>query len=220
MAEAGNIVTTRATGVDPGMVFSFSCEPIEGNRAVEDEYCCGEKLQTVVLEGGRRIAKCRHCQRQVFEQGQIHDARSPWIGVDLDGTLATDTGRQLWNSDGRPKIGQPVIEMVARIKGWVADGCTVKVFTARASSPAQVAGIRAWLAGCGLPDLEITNVKDLNMVELWDDRCVQVAPNTGRPLNPPQRRRVQAPAFRSTGASRRRGRSGLLFSLKQIFLTL
>jgi hypothetical protein len=156
----------------------------------------------------------------VFEQGQVHDARSPWIGVDLDGTLAIDTGRQLWDSEGRPRIGRPVDEMVARIKGWVADGCTVKIFTARASSPAQVAGIRVWLAACGLPDLEITNVKDLNMVELWDDRCVQVAPNTGRPLNPSKRQKVEASALRGAGASRRQGRSGLLFSLKQIFLTL
>ncbi len=33
----------------------------------------------------------------------------------------------------------------------------------------------------GLPrDLEITNSKDLAMLELWDDRCVQLIPNTGR----------------------------------------
>ncbi len=28
-------------------------------------------------------------------------------------------------------------------------------------------------------ELEITNVKDFGMIELWDDRAVQVIPNTG-----------------------------------------
>lgn len=28
--------------------------------------------------------------------------------------------------------------------------------------------------------LPITNVKDYGMIELWDDRAVQVIPNTGR----------------------------------------
>lgn len=37
----------------------------------------------------------------------------------------------------------------------------------------------AWLVKHGLPDLEVTNVKDFAMLELWDDRCVQVLPNTG-----------------------------------------
>ena len=29
-------------------------------------------------------------------------------------------------------------------------------------------------------DLEITNVKDFYMIELWDDRVVQVVPNSGQ----------------------------------------
>jgi hypothetical protein len=31
-----------------------------------------------------------------------------------------------------------------------------------------------------LVHLPVTNCKDLNMVELWDDRAVQVVPNTGQ----------------------------------------
>jgi len=31
----------------------------------------------------------------------------------------------------------------------------------------------------GLPELEVTNVKDFAMIELWDDRCKQVIINTG-----------------------------------------
>ena len=151
---------------------------------LEEQSCCGENLRPVVIEGGCRMGVCKHCKKQYFEQGQIHDARSPWIGVDLDGTLASDTGQQLWDAEGRPKIGQPVPEMVARVKTWVAEGFTVKIFTARAYSALQVAAIRDWLARRGLPDLEVTNVKDLNMIALWDDRCVQVGRNSGRPVNP------------------------------------
>ena len=32
--------------------------------------------------------------------------------------------------------------------------------------------------------LAVTNVKDYNMLELWDDRAVQVIPNTGEPVLP------------------------------------
>ena len=119
--------------------------------------------------------------RQYLVQGQIHDARSPWIGVDLDGTLAVDVGSLPWDDRGKPKIGRPVIGMLNRVKRWVACGRTVKIFTARASSPVQVAAIRRWLAQWGLPDLEVTNVKDFNMVELWDDRCIRVDKNSGNP---------------------------------------
>jgi hypothetical protein len=73
--------------------------------------------------------------------------------------------------------------MVARVKQWTAEGRTVKIFTARASSPRQVAAIKEWLAKHGLPDLEVTNVKDRRMIELWDDRCVQVTTNLGEPIN-------------------------------------
>jgi hypothetical protein len=37
-----------------------------------------------------------------------------------------------------------------------------------------------------LPDLEVTNAKDMDMIELWDDRAVQVIPNTGNPVTPMQ----------------------------------
>ena len=72
--------------------------------------------------------------------------------------------------------------MLARVRKWIAEGRTVKIFTARASSPRQVVAIKEWLANCGLPDLEVTNVKDLHMIELWDDRCVQVTTNLGEPI--------------------------------------
>jgi hypothetical protein len=39
--------------------------------------------------------------------------------------------------------------------------------------------IHFWLTSHGMPALDVTNVKDFGMVELWDDRAVQVVPNTG-----------------------------------------
>jgi len=40
--------------------------------------------------------------------------------------------------------------------------------------------IRDWLKDNGLPELEITNVKDYYMHRIYDDRCIQVEKNTGR----------------------------------------
>lgn len=104
-----------------------------------------------------------------------------WIGVDLDGTLAKYEGWQ-----GFAHIGEPVPAMVARVKDWLAKGMTVKVFTARVGPSKDVndairarEAIEKWCLehiGAVLP---ITATKDFAMVELWDDRCVQVIPNTG-----------------------------------------
>lgn len=102
-----------------------------------------------------------------------------WIGVDLDATLAHYDG---WR--GGQHIGAPIEPMIARVRSWIAEGREVRVFTARASDPEQVPPVRAWLDGLGLSAVGITNVKDFAMVELWDDRCVQVQPNTGIAYGP------------------------------------
>lgn len=108
-----------------------------------------------------------------------------WIGVDLDGTLATYNG---WK--GQDHIGPVVEQMKQRVLFWVGRGMEVKIFTARVSEtktrPEVVKTIKKWLIDNGLPDLPVTNIKDYAMVELWDDRCVQVAKNTGRQGNQPQ----------------------------------
>jgi hypothetical protein len=104
----------------------------------------------------------------------------PWIGVDLDGTLATGA---VWR--GFDHIGPPVPLMLARVRHWLEQGLTVKIFTARATRPEAIEPIKLWLAEQGLPDLEITNAKDFDMIECWDDRAVQVVQNTGRPFLSP-----------------------------------
>jgi len=103
---------------------------------------------------------------------------SGWIGVDLDGTLAEYGGWQ-----GINHIGAPIPKMVTRVRRWLDQGREVRIFTARVchvdEREAVVATIHAWLERHGLPQLQVTNVKDFGMVELWDDRCVQVEQNTG-----------------------------------------
>jgi hypothetical protein len=97
-----------------------------------------------------------------------------WIGVDLDGTLAY---YDEWR--GPSHIGEPIPAMMARVRQWLKQGVQVKIFTARASVEEHIPPVREWLYIHGLPDLEITNVKDYGMICLYDDRCVQVIPNTG-----------------------------------------
>lgn len=102
-----------------------------------------------------------------------------WIGVDLDGTLAHyDEWRGLYH------IGEPIPRMMARVKQWIAEGRRVKIFTARLCMPGAVPPIKEWLHRHGLKDLEITNIKDFGMIELYDDRCVQVITNTGELVRP------------------------------------
>lgn len=102
-----------------------------------------------------------------------------WWGVDLDATLAEYNG---WK--GIEHVGAPVPAMLERVKRWLSWGRTVKIFTARVScaEPERseaIKHIQDWCERHGLPRLEVTNVKDFGMIELWDDRCVQVEPNTG-----------------------------------------
>ena len=108
-----------------------------------------------------------------------------WIGVDLDGTLATYDG---WKGPGH--IGEPVPLMVERVKQWLSEGKDVRIFTARVShdgtEASKLDADKAWAAivkWCHThlgQSLRITNIKDYAMIELWDDRAVQVVPNTGR----------------------------------------
>lgn len=109
---------------------------------------------------------------------------SGWIGVDLDGTLAQYGG---WVDELH--IGEPVPAMAFRVRNWLADGRTVKIFTARVSGNQGKAvegvdvirkAIQDWTEKHFSVRLEVVCEKDYGMVELWDDRAVQVVPNTGR----------------------------------------
>jgi hypothetical protein len=108
-----------------------------------------------------------------------------WIGVDLDGTLAV---YDVWR--GVDHIGEPVPLMLQRVKDWLSEGKEVRILTAR------VAGERGndermpvyqtrkliedWCERHIGRRLLVTCIKDFGMIELWDDRAVQVEKNTGR----------------------------------------
>ena len=122
-----------------------------------------------------------------------------WIGVDFDGTLAMYDG---WV--GPDHCGEPIAPMVERVKAWLEQGRQVRIFTARIfpfatcvepddyarpygvdlterqlEAVTAIEAIRDWCRthiGRALP---ITCVKDYGMIELYDDRAVQVVANTG-----------------------------------------
>lgn len=104
---------------------------------------------------------------------------SKWIGVDLDGTLATHVD----DHDGGTAIGSPVPAMVKRVQQWLSEGKEVRILTARVAwgwdDGSRKAAIREWcIKHIGQP-LHVTAEKDPGMIELWDDRAVQVIRNTG-----------------------------------------
>lgn len=107
----------------------------------------------------------------------------PWIGVDLDGTLAKQDDSKPYDSE---RIGEPIKPMLDRVKEWVKAGKKVKIFTARADDEIAVNAIKAWLKKhdpddeYDLNDLEVTNLKDPGMIEFWDDKAVAVEKNTGK----------------------------------------
>ncbi|WP_406706992.1 hypothetical protein [Sodalis sp.] len=97
-----------------------------------------------------------------------------WIGVDLNGTLAeARTGQGT-------RIGKPVVPMMQRIRRWLSEGRDVRIFTARAATADGVRAVQNWLRTQGLPALTVTNMKDSEMLQLWDDRAIRVVKNTGK----------------------------------------
>lgn len=124
-----------------------------------------------------------------------------WIGVDFDGTLAAYDG---WVSPTH--CGEPIAPMVDRVQRWRKEGREVRIFTARVFpltvviNDGDLAALRASVSGApgrvaqALDAVEaiqhwsrrhlgevlpVTCVKDYGMIELYDDRAVQVRPNTG-----------------------------------------
>lgn len=118
------------------------------------------------------------------EQPRHYTNPRGWFGIDLDGTLAIYTG---WVAPDH--IGEPVLAMQMRVCAMIKGGARVKIFTARVGR-GQPKGyrqrayraIRAWTRKHLGKALEVTSQKDLNMIELWDDRAVCVRRNTGEVL--------------------------------------
>jgi len=102
-----------------------------------------------------------------------------WIAIDLDGTLAH------YDPLHRVSIvGKPIKAMIKQVKQWLAAGIEVRIFTARASDATLIPPIQQWLVENGLPPLEVTNRRDRDLIQVWDDRVVQIETNTGAVLTP------------------------------------
>lgn len=124
-----------------------------------------------------------------------------WIGVDFDGTVAH---YDHWR--GHDHAGAPIPAMVEHIREWLMRGYDVKIFTARIfplnrcvdpedeREPhatfvenqreddcwVSIETIRKFCREHIGTTLSITNVKDFQMRQLWDDRCVTVGTNSGK----------------------------------------
>ncbi len=115
-----------------------------------------------------------------------------WVGVDLDGTLAF---YDKWISCEH--VGKPIPAMLERVLAWRKSGKAVRIFTARVSHDGSARRVReAAIATLAIMNwcqehlgevLPVTCTKDYAMVELWDDRAVQVEPNTGVALGTSRR---------------------------------
>lgn len=115
-----------------------------------------------------------------FDNTVVDTLGEPWIGVDLDGTLAY---YDHWR--GERHIGAPIPLMRDRVLMWLEEGKDVRIFTARLNPPNNidnvVQAINEWCLEHLGQMLPITATKDQGMIELWDDRCIQVVANTGKP---------------------------------------
>lgn len=119
---------------------------------------------------------CEECHKMAHKNKMHRGAK---IAVDLDGTLANH-----YEGAFHPeKIGDPVPDMLERVNRWLKEGFNVVIFTARAEDEGNIEPIKKWLKQNGLPPLEITNRKTMDMVSIWDDRAKQVVPNEGIPVD-------------------------------------
>ena len=78
--------------------------------------------------------------------------------------------------------------MVKRVKMWLREGREIRIVTARAARTsfhifpyrAEKTQIEQWCLEHKGQVLQIQAHKDYSMIELWDDRAVQVQRNTGK----------------------------------------
>jgi hypothetical protein len=103
-----------------------------------------------------------------------------WIGYDFDKTLFV---HEKW--EGVLHHGEPILPMIEHLKHNLEQGLKCKVFTARVSYQDDRVNqaARKMIQDALLPYvgqvLEVTNIKDMGMRKLFDDRAFNVEPNKG-----------------------------------------
>jgi GNAT superfamily N-acetyltransferase len=102
----------------------------------------------------------------------------PWVGVDLDGTLAEEQ-----DPFDPLTIGRPVPEMVEKVKKALEDGVEVRVFTARLADKGLrekiKQAIREYTREHVGRELDSTSEKDPGLREIWDDKARRVRKDEG-----------------------------------------
>jgi hypothetical protein len=153
------------------------CETKEAYKGTELCYPCSELRNAIAADPGLAAKILRSLSPPVADKAKSEG----WHGVDLDGTLAHYDG---WK--GIDHVGEPIPRMAERVCQWLLRDEQVRIFTARVC-PNQdgrvLEVVRYWIDKWCLEHfgrtLPVTNEKDFGMIDLWDDRCVQVIPNTG-----------------------------------------
>lgn len=95
----------------------------------------------------------------------------PWVGVDLDNTLAEQLPHE--DSFDGTKIGPPMPKMLAKVKQLLKDGKAVRIFTARIAHDPEGKvrdAIEKYCIEHIGQKLPVTNEKDPGMTELIDDK--------------------------------------------------
>lgn len=103
-----------------------------------------------------------------------------WDGYDLDRTLVLHD-----KMDDVLELGKPIMPMIEHMKKTIKGGRKVKIFTARVSfaderiNNAVRKVIQDYFFKLVGVMLEVTNIKDQGMRNLYDDRAYHVVPNEG-----------------------------------------
>jgi hypothetical protein len=117
---------------------------------------------------------------------------SGWFAFDLDSTIA-----QYTEYHGPEEIGEPLSpdnpnSAFSTLMRYLAEGKDVRIFTARANDKDAIKPIQNWCRKYFGKVLPITNEKDHEVIEIWDDRAVQVDPKTGIPVVKHKEKKPQA----------------------------
>lgn len=108
------------------------------------------------------------------------EREDPYVGFDLDGTLARDEG---WK--GPEHIGDPIPRMIAKVKWFLHKGIQVRIITARLGLPGKEAdishrAIKQWCKKHIGQLLKVQAHKTPGLVKLYDDKAEGVEKNTGK----------------------------------------
>lgn len=114
----------------------------------------------------------------------MEERKQQLILCDLDKTLAYAEDKPNPNDYDPTLVGPPIPLMLNRVKKWLQRGDEVRIFTARVSSnnPNKdicIPYIQQWCLTHLGQVLEITAEKDYLADLIFDDKIIQIIPNSG-----------------------------------------